>query len=80
MGQILIITGSLDGTKITGSYGIITAINDSQITISGSKFDGEQRFTLPKGSIFSDTGTWLVENSFKEITAWGQSEIIVQSA
>ena len=80
MGNILIVTGSLEGTTITGNWGFIQALVDSQITVSSSIPNSDVRFVLPKGQIYIDTGTWLVENRFTEITVWGQSEIIIQSA
>ena len=81
MGNILVVTGSLEGTLVTGSWGMIHALVDSQITISSSVTpDNNVRFTLPKGEIFTDTGTWLVNNTFTDITVWGQGEIIIQSA
>jgi hypothetical protein len=79
MGNILVVTGSLSGTRITGSYGAIFSQVDSDITISGSSIT-ETRFILPKGEMFTDTGTWLVENSFTDIIVWGQGSVIIQSA
>jgi flagellar basal body P-ring protein FlgI len=78
MGSIQVITGSLAGTKLTGAYGSIYAITDSQITVTGSGF--QSRFVLPRGQNFTDTGTWNTDNSFTEITAWSKANIVVQSA
>jgi hypothetical protein len=79
MGAIYTLTGSLEGTVLTGAFGSILALTDSQITVTGSGF--EERFTLPKGNTFTDTGTALVNNSFTEIIAWGSgANLIVQSA
>ena len=80
MGSILVVTGSLEGTTITGSWGMIQSLVDSQITVSSSKPNSDVRFTLPKGQIYTDTGTWLVDNTFTEVTVWGQGSIIIQSA
>jgi hypothetical protein len=78
MSSIQVITGSSAGTKITGNFGSIYAITDSQITVTGSGF--ENRFNLPKGENFTDTGTWNTNNSFTEIIAWTKANIVVQSA
>jgi hypothetical protein len=79
MGAIYTVTGSLDGTVLTGAFGSILALTDSQITVTGSGF--EARFTLPRGNTFTDTGTALVNNSFTEIIAWGESaNLVIQSA
>jgi hypothetical protein len=78
MGNILVVTGSLEGTNITGNWGAIYSQLDSEITVTGSF--GDARFTLPRGQFFSDTGTWLVDNSITDITIWGQGSVIIQSA
>jgi hypothetical protein len=80
MSNILVVTGSLEGTLITGSWGMVQALIDTDITVSSSIPNSDVRFTLPKGEIYTDTGTWLVENSFTEITVWGQGTVIIQSA
>jgi len=78
MGSIQTVTGSLEGTKLTGAFGGIYAITDSQITVTGSF--GQSRFVLPKNSQFTDTGTWLVQNSITEIIVWTTGNVIIQSA
>ena len=78
MGNLLVVTGSLEGTTITGAWGGIYSLTDSQITITGSF--GEARFVLPKGENFTDTGTWLTGNGITEVIAWSEANIILQSA
>jgi hypothetical protein len=75
---IQVLTGSLAGNTINGGFGSVMALHDSQITVVGSF--GEQRFLLPKGEMFTDTGTWLVSNSITSVTAWTDANVIVQSA
>jgi len=78
MASIQVITGSAAGTKITGTFGSVYAQIDTDITVSGSF--GNVRFTLPRGTNFTDTGTYNVTNDFVEITVWGQGSVLVQSA
>ncbi len=81
MGNILVVTGSLEGTLVTGSWGMIQSLIDTQITVSSSvNPDNNVRFTLPKGQVFTDSGTWVINNTFTDITVWGQGEVIIQSA
>lgn len=75
---IQVITGSLAGTTVTGAYGSIQALTDSQLTVTTP--EGTVRMVLPKGNVFTDTGTWLVTNSITQITAWTNSNIVIQSA
>jgi hypothetical protein len=75
---IQVVTGSLAGTQVTGNFGFIQALTDSQLSITTPQ--GTVRMLLPKGNVFTDTGTWLVNNSITEIIAWTDSNIIIQSA
>jgi hypothetical protein len=78
MGSILVVTGSLEGTVITGAYGSIFAQVDTELTVTGSF--GDARFTIPRGSTFTDTGTYLSNNGITDIIVWGQGSVIIQSA
>jgi len=76
--SIQYITGSLEGTKLTGSFGRITSLTDSDITITSSVL-GSARFTLPKGLYFTDTGApSLVLNSITEAIIWGEGQVIIE--
>jgi hypothetical protein len=74
--MIQIITGSLEGTKIVGAFGKITATQDVQVTITGSF--GQTRISMPKKMIFTDTGQDLVSNTITEVVVWGNGSIILQ--
>jgi len=74
--MIQVITGSLEGTKITGAFGKIVATQDVQVTITGSF--GQTRISMPKSMIFTDTGQDVVTNTITEVIVWGQGSIIIQ--
>jgi hypothetical protein len=52
---------------ITGSFAIITALADTNLTISGSEL-GESTFTLPVGTIFTATSASVPANIIEAIT------------
>ena len=76
--SIQFITGSLEGTKLIGSFGRITSLKDSDITITSSVL-GNVRFTLPKSQYFTDTGApSTVLNSITEAIVWGEGACIIE--
>lgn len=77
MSTVSKITGSLEGTTITGEFGLIYAISHTDIEISGAI--GQERFTLPYGTTFGTLGLaggTAFPNDIASITAYGQGEVI----
>jgi hypothetical protein len=78
MAGIFKITGSAEGTKVTGSFGRIYALTPVDVTITSSLL-GKDRITLTEGSSITDT---TVEeycyNSIQEVIVWGQGVVLLQ--
>ena len=69
-------TGSLEDVTLSGSFGKIYALSNSDITVSGSTIE-EMRLTLLSGDSFLDTQQKTTEYSIEKIKVWGQGEVLV---
>jgi hypothetical protein len=76
MGSIQVVTGSLEGTIITGQIGQVFALTDSDITVTSPSL-GTQRFTLLCNGIFTDTGQPSTQYTITSVTVWGQGEVLI---
>jgi len=75
--SLTLITGSLSGNTVTGSFGQLYPLTDSDIYISGGI--GEARFTLNKGQVFGGlalNGGAPFPNDIALVTAYGQSQVL----